>query len=149
MESTISYDRINWKSGAAGGTPLSPNNLNNMDAMISILTDCINSLQQTLTNTTDELNNTKQLLGNKVNNVAGKGLSTNDYTNEEKEKLSGISNEANKNVQVDWNTTDETSDAYIKNKPSSLPASDVSDWAKASIKPDYTSDEVGANDSQL
>lgn len=149
MESTISYDRINWKSGAAGGTPLSPNNLNNMDAMISILTDCINSLQQTLTNTTDELNNTKQLLNNKVNNVAGKGLSTNDYTNEEKEKLSGISDEANKNVQVDWNTTDETSDAYIKNKPSSLPASDVSDWAKASIKPGYTADEVGAIDSQL
>lgn len=31
----------------------------------------------------------------------------------------------------------------LKNKPSSLPASDVSDWAKAKTKPSYSADEVG------
>lgn len=31
----------------------------------------------------------------------------------------------------------------LKNKPSSLPASDVSDWAKAKTKPSYTAGEVG------
>ncbi len=35
----------------------------------------------------------------------------------------------------------------ITNFPSSLPASDVSDWAKASTKPSYTAAEVGAIDA--
>ena len=52
----------------------------------------------------------------------GKGLSTNDYTASEKTKLSGIAAGAEVNVQSDWNITDTASDAYIKNKPSSLPA---------------------------
>lgn len=65
------------------------------------------------------------LAGNKVDKVSGKGLSTNDYTTEEKNKLSGISTGAEVNVQSDWNITDSTSDAFIKNKPTiptSLPA---------------------------
>lgn len=48
----------------------------------------------------------------------GKGLSSNDYTNEEKSKLAGISSGAKPNVQSDWNTNDTSSDAFIKNKPS-------------------------------
>lgn len=48
------------------------------------------------------------------------------------------------NVQADWSVTSTSSDAYIKNKPTSLPASDVSAWAKASSKPTYTASEVGA-----
>ena len=36
---------------------------------------------------------------------------------EEKEKLRNIPSDAEKNVQADWNVEDETSDAYIKNKP--------------------------------
>lgn len=47
------------------------------------------------------------------------------------------------NVQSDWNETDNTSDAFIKNKPTSMPASDVSSWAKEPIKPTYTASEVG------
>ena len=31
----------------------------------------------------------------------------------------------------------------LKNKPSSLPASDVSDWAQAKTKPSYSAGEVG------
>ena len=35
----------------------------------------------------------------------------------------------------------------LSNKPSSLPASDVYSWAKASVKPTYTASEVGARPS--
>ena len=61
-----------------------------------------------------------------VEAVSGKQLSTNDYTTAEKNKLSEIESGAQANVQADWSVTNSSSDAYIKNKPSSLPASDVS-----------------------
>ena len=41
----------------------------------------------------------------------------NNYTSTEKTKLSGIAPGAEVNVQSDWNETDDTKDAYIKNKP--------------------------------
>lgn len=47
----------------------------------------------------------------------GKGLSTNDFTTEEKNKLAAIQEGAEANVQADFNETDETSMAFIKNKP--------------------------------
>lgn len=50
----------------------------------------------------------------------GKGLSSNDYTTIEKNKLSGIEEGAEVNVQSDWNETDTESASYIKNKPDSL-----------------------------
>lgn len=56
-------------------------------------------------------------LQNYVEKVEGKGLSTNDYTNEEKTKLAGIASGAEVNVQSDWNQSDNTADDYIKNKP--------------------------------
>ena len=59
----------------------------------------------------------KKLIDKKVDMVNGKTLSTNDYTTSEKEKLSGIAVGAEVNVQSDWNVIDNTSDAYIKNKP--------------------------------
>lgn len=57
----------------------------------------------------------------KVDKVDGKGLSTNDFTNEYKEKLDGLEN-------ITFEETDPT-----------VPA-----WAKAENKPTYTADEVGA-----
>lgn len=59
----------------------------------------------------------KALLADKVDKVANKGLSTEDYTTAEKTKLSGIAAGAEVNVQSDWNETNATSDAYIQNKP--------------------------------
>ena len=50
--------------------------------VLSKLLDKTNELRDDITN----------LKNNKVNKVDGKGLSTNDFTNEEKEKLSGLSN---------------------------------------------------------
>lgn len=57
------------------------------------------------------------LLDDKVDKVNGKGLSTNDFTTTEKNKLSSIENGAEVNVQSDWNQSDSTKDDYIKNKP--------------------------------
>lgn len=57
-------------------------------------------------------------LGNKVDKEEGKGLSSNDYTSAEKNKLENIEEEAQKNVQSDWNQENSNSDDFIKNKPS-------------------------------
>lgn len=62
---------------------------------------------------------TNALLNAKVDKVTGKGLSTNDYTTNEKNKLAGIAEGAEVNVQSDWNAT--SGDAFIKNKPT-IPA---------------------------
>lgn len=83
------------------------------------------------------------IIGNKVDKESGKGLSEQDFTTAEKNKLSNISSGANVNVQSDWNVVDITSDAFIKNKPSSMPASDVPAWAKNDTKPVYTKSEIG------
>lgn len=45
----------------------------------------------------------------------GKGLSANDYSDDEKSKLAGIAQGANVNVQSDWSAT--SGDSFIKNKP--------------------------------
>ena len=52
-------------------------------------------------------------IANKVDKVAGKGLSTNDLTNELVDKI----NAAEANVQADWHESNNSSDAFIKNKP--------------------------------
>ena len=71
---------------------------------------------------------------NKVDKISGKVLSTNDLTNELKvgydsakihsESIHAPIN-AQKNVQPDWNQTNDTEDDFIKNKPSSLELTDL------------------------
>ncbi len=75
----------------------------------------LSALEAEVTRATNAENS---LDSNKVDKISGKGLSTNDYTTSEKEKLSGIASGAQVNIQSDWNITDTSSDAYIKNKPS-------------------------------
>lgn len=53
-----------------------------------------------------------------VRAVAGKGLSTNDYTDADKAKLGGIEAGAEANVNADWNAA--SGDAQILNKPTTL-----------------------------
>ena len=62
-------------------------------------------------------------IGKKIDKVDGKGLSTNDFTNEYKEKLDDLNLD-----NITFEETDPT-----------VPA-----WAKAENKPTYTADEVGA-----
>ncbi len=75
----------------------------------------LSALETEITRATNAENS---LDSNKVDKISGKGLSTNDYTTSEKEKLAGIASGAQVNIQSDWNITDTSSDAYIKNKPS-------------------------------
>jgi hypothetical protein len=58
---------------------------------------------------------TQTALDSKVDKVTGKGLSTNDYTTTEKDKLAGIQAGAEVNVNADWDAT--SGDAQILNKP--------------------------------
>jgi len=69
------------------------------------------SIDGVLSNQTD----LQSALDDKVDVIAGKGLSTNDYTNTEKSKLAGIQAGAEVNVNADWNAT--SGDAQILNKP--------------------------------
>ena len=57
------------------------------------------------------------------------------------------SNLSDVSVQPDWEETSSSSYAYIKNKPSSMPASDVYAWAKATTKPDYAWNEIKSKPS--
>lgn len=67
-----------------------------------------------------------ELADEKVDKIDGKGLSTNDYTDTDKTKLSSIEANAEVNVQSDWNQTDNSADSYIRNKPT-IPAPVVID----------------------
>lgn len=114
-------------------------------------------------------------LGNKVDKVSGKALSTNDYTTAEKNKLAGIAASANNyslpaatssvlggvktstgitnssgTISVTYGTAAGTAcqgnDSRLSN---SRPASDVSAWAKASTKPTYTWIEITSKPSWI
>lgn len=52
-----------------------------------------------------------------VEKEAGKGLSSNDFTDADVTKLGGIENGAEVNVQADYDESDSTEDSYIRNKP--------------------------------
>lgn len=114
-------------------------------------------------------------LGNKVDKVSGKSLSTNDYTTAEKNKLAGIAASANNyslpaatssvlggvktstgitnssgTISVTYGaaagTACQGNDSRLSN---SRPASDVSAWAKASTKPTYTWTEITSKPSWI
>ena len=70
------------------------------------------------THTISEVTNLQTTLDNKVDKVTGKQLSTEDYTTSEKNKLAGIQEGAEVNVNADWNAT--SGDAQILNKPSTF-----------------------------
>lgn len=95
-----------------------------------------------------------QQLATKVDKVAGKELSDNNFTDEELAKLNGIEAGAEVNVQSDWDQTDTSADDYIKNKPtiptatsdlqndsgfiSTVQTGDIADEAVTSSKIDFT-----------
>lgn len=176
----IALEKIVFKNGSAGGTPLNATNLNNMqkntEEAINKIVPVITGLQENSgtgagTSNYTELNNKPkinnvELTGNrtledlginiptktsdlnndsgfltehqdisgKVDKVAGKSLSTNDFTTEEKQKLAGIDAGANKyvlpeNVVEDSNYvhTDNNFSTEEKNKLNSLENYDDTD----------------------
>ncbi len=56
-------------------------------------------------------------MATKEDKVAGKGLSTEDFTSSLLAKLNSIATNAEVNVQSNWNEANNTNDAFIQNKP--------------------------------
>lgn len=75
------------------------------------------SLRQSFIETNE---NFSDLYANKVDKELGKGLSDNNFTDDEQVKLLNIEENAEQNVQSDWAQNDNTQDDYIKNKPDTL-----------------------------
>lgn len=99
----MSYTRVNWQNKPSTATPINATNLNTMDAGIAALDTAVGTLDTAVQG--------------KVDKVEGKGLSTNDFTDEDALKLAGIEDGAEVNVQADWDEADNTADDFIKNKP--------------------------------
>lgn len=96
---------------------------NGTDKLIQLIVKYVNDKIQAVMN----------LLNNKVDKVAGKDLSANDFTNELKTKLENLDANAEENVQPNWNQTDSTADDYIKNKPTVLDENDVNNLIDAKV----------------
>ena len=67
------------------------------------LTESIGTIETSITNIEEDINTLTTTVGNKVDKVTGKGLSTNDYTTTEKSKLSGIASGATKVAKSNTN----------------------------------------------
>ena len=97
---------------------------NRVASLVDSAPDTLNTLNELANALNDDPNFATTItteIGKKVDKVDGKGLSTNDFTNEYKDKLDNLEN-----------VTFEESDPTV-------PA-----WAKSESKPTYTADEVGA-----
>lgn len=136
-------------------------------------TDSLNNNMKIIDESINNLNNNVTELDNALNEKAGKDVATQSanglMSSADKTKLDSIEEGANKTVvdtalsdtstnPVQNNVIDaalagkaNTSHTHTKSEitdfPTSLPASDVSEWAKAATKPTYTASEVGADAS--
>lgn len=91
---------------------------------------------------------TDALLANKVDKVAGKQLSTEDFTSALKTKLEGIASGAEVNVQSDWNQSDSSADDFIKNKPT-IPTDFVSKANGGTFEGDIVVDKQNGTSSAV
>lgn len=108
------YNDLTNKLKAGSGVTITSDNTINTSVDLSGVTNSISELDSKIE---AEISRATIAESNKVDKIVGKGLSTNDYTTNEKNKLAGIASGAEVNVQSDWNQTDINSDDYIKNKP--------------------------------
>lgn len=90
-----------------------------VNSLVDTAPDALNTLNELSKALGDDPNFSTTVLtqiGKKVDKVNGKGLSTNDYTTVEKNKLAGIETGAQKNVLGDWAENDKTAANYIRNR---------------------------------
>lgn len=79
--------------------------------------------ESALTDINNQLKDIFATLGKKVDKEQGKGLSSNDFTNELRTKLVNLVG----NVQANWNTTNQEDPSYIANKPNIPTSQDIND----------------------
>ena len=102
------YDKVTWQNTPSTASPLNATNLNKMSDALDTIDDRVIALDTNKANTSD----VTTALAGKVDKETGKGLSANDYTNDDKTKLAGISAEANK-VEITPVVTEGTTLATI------------------------------------
>ena len=93
--------------------------LNKVNSIKQVIDD-INVLKSSINDKSNEINQLKESLTDKVDKISGKVLSTNDYTNEDKEKLDAITiptipNSVIKNA-VDTYVEENNADLSLKDK---------------------------------
>jgi len=103
-----------------------------------VVTDKVNEIDTSLENINESLEDKVSKDGNKV-------LSTNDFTTAYMNKLDGIAANAEVNVQADWNETNTSSDAYIKNKPT-IPNAVIVDTATSTTSTNPLQNKVITNE---
>lgn len=108
------YNDLTNKLKAGSGVTITSDNTINTSVDLSGVTNSISELDSKIE---AEISRATIAESNKVDKEVGKGLSTNDYTTDEKNKLAGIASGAEANIQSDWNQTSASADDYIKNKP--------------------------------
>jgi len=121
-------DTSNWNSGQGSFTETDPIYSNSQASNITS-TDITN-----LSNLSG-INSGDQDLSGKVDRVSGKELSTNDYTDTDKTKLTGIETGAEVNVNADWNAT--SGDSQILNKPTTITSTQASEIETNNAKNSY------------
>ena len=88
-----------------------------LDTLREIVNFCQTNASTLSSLTISSISGLQTALNSKQNSESGKGLSTNDLTNELLSKLNGIATGAQVNVQTDW---EGSGDAAILNKPNNL-----------------------------
>ena len=108
----MSYTKTTWTDGA---TALSAQNMNHIENGIADVDSGLTTLSGTVSSHTSSIATINTNMSNKVDKVSGKGLSTNDFTNDYKTKLTNIAAgaEVNQNafskVKVGSNTINSAS----------------------------------------
>jgi hypothetical protein len=120
----VSQPEINVSIGGgdgsgSGGQTHEHSNLSILETITSILINNWNSAYTHISDLVKHITSSERTLWNTVTNkvdiIAGKSLSTNDFTTIEKTKLAGIASGAEVNVNADWNAV--SGDTQILNKP--------------------------------
>jgi hypothetical protein len=115
-----------------------------MDIDINIETQVSQTITDGVTDKAPSENAVFDALANKVDKETGKGLSEEDFTMAEKNKLAGIEAGAQVNVNADWNAT--SGDAEILNKPTIPDAALLVPYAGAVADVDLGTHKLSAKD---
>lgn len=122
-------DLTSSTSTSGGGTNHTHSNLSILETITQALIDAWNSavahISDAVKHITSDERNLWNTVVNKVDKIEGKGLSTEDYTTEEKNKLAGISANANKTEgsNINGNIKIDGIETTVYTHPSTHPAS--------------------------
>ena len=88
-------------TGIEGNVSTLTQSVSTLDTTVEGLETDVTELQGTVSDVEETVGTLQTNLNNKVDKVQGKGLSTNDYTTEEKQKLAGLNNYDDTTVKQD------------------------------------------------